>query len=279
MPTPKSNERVCAAHAFLRWRTRIPSDTLKPRANRCGDPCVSDTRRHRAHRPSRVHRLCRGRRIAGLVLAAHRVAARARRAMGCAGRGHALALPADALGKLSAHEGDFILRYLLPGIYPDSLTETLQTMFGIVVIVVNGLIYFLVVRRRVRSGCCSPSSSRPIGIGPHARHHVPVVGANASQRFSRHSETRESTLRAPLARGQRCAQLLAQRTARACRMRAAALSRSEADALPLASGADRAVDLELPLLDAGSISSSKAAKRLVQQDCTLLLRRGNFHDG
>src|SRR3569832_763022 len=90
---------------------------------------------------------------------------------------------------------------------------------------------------------------------PHARHPVPVVGAKASQRFSRHSETRETTIRAPLARGQRCAQLLDQRTARACRVRAAALSRSEADALPLAVGADRAFDLELPLLVAGSISS------------------------
>lgn len=52
----------------------------------------------------------------------------------------------------AAYEGDFILRYLLPVIYPDGLTATLQTMFGIVVVVVNGLIYLLVVRRRARSG-------------------------------------------------------------------------------------------------------------------------------
>lgn len=49
-----------------------------------------------------------------------------------------------------AYEGDFIMRYLPPLIYPDHLTATLQTLFGIAVIAVNGLIYFVVLRGRVR---------------------------------------------------------------------------------------------------------------------------------
>lgn len=49
-----------------------------------------------------------------------------------------------------AYEGDFIMRHLLPIIYPDHLTPALQTVFGVIVIVVNGLIYFVVIRGRVR---------------------------------------------------------------------------------------------------------------------------------
>lgn len=49
-----------------------------------------------------------------------------------------------------AYEGDFIMRYLLPVIYPDQLTPALQTLFGVMVIAVNGLIYFVVLRGRGR---------------------------------------------------------------------------------------------------------------------------------
>lgn len=51
-----------------------------------------------------------------------------------------------------AYEGDFILHYLPPVIYPDKLTATLQILFGIVVVTVNGVIYFVVLRRHARKG-------------------------------------------------------------------------------------------------------------------------------
>lgn len=47
----------------------------------------------------------------------------------------------------TAYSGDFIGRYLLPVIYPENLTAEIQYILGGVVIIVNVMIYFIVVRR------------------------------------------------------------------------------------------------------------------------------------
>ncbi|PKN77135.1 MAG: DUF2784 domain-containing protein [Deltaproteobacteria bacterium HGW-Deltaproteobacteria-10] len=48
----------------------------------------------------------------------------------------------------AAYHGDFIEYYLLPLIYPENLTATMQYIFGAVVIAVNLVFYFLVLRKR-----------------------------------------------------------------------------------------------------------------------------------
>lgn len=53
----------------------------------------------------------------------------------------------DLAGK-TAYSGDFIGRYLLPVIYPENLTADIQYILGGLVITVNVVIYFIVVRRR-----------------------------------------------------------------------------------------------------------------------------------
>ena len=47
-----------------------------------------------------------------------------------------------------AYEGDFIAEYLLPLIYPATLTREMQYFFAALVIGINAVIYFLVWRRR-----------------------------------------------------------------------------------------------------------------------------------
>jgi hypothetical protein len=41
----------------------------------------------------------------------------------------------------SGYQGDFLLRYLLPVLYPEHLTQDIQTAFGVIVLVVNMAIY------------------------------------------------------------------------------------------------------------------------------------------
>ncbi|KUG21852.1 putative membrane protein [hydrocarbon metagenome] len=45
------------------------------------------------------------------------------------------------------YSGDFILRYLVPVIYPDTLTSTIQTVLGIAVIVINVFVYTIAIRK------------------------------------------------------------------------------------------------------------------------------------
>lgn len=50
------------------------------------------------------------------------------------------------------YTGDFVERYILPVIYPGGLTREIQIILGIGVIVLNVLIYFIVIRRRIKTG-------------------------------------------------------------------------------------------------------------------------------
>jgi hypothetical protein len=51
-------------------------------------------------------------------------------------------------GGLAPYSGDFIERYLLPLLYPLHLTRPDQILLGSLAIAVNGLVYWLVIRRR-----------------------------------------------------------------------------------------------------------------------------------
>jgi hypothetical protein len=48
-----------------------------------------------------------------------------------------------------SYEGGFIARYLMPVLYPVGLTRERQLTLGVVVVVVNGLIYWRFMRARV----------------------------------------------------------------------------------------------------------------------------------
>ncbi|HEX9592076.1 MAG TPA: DUF2784 domain-containing protein [bacterium] len=49
----------------------------------------------------------------------------------------------------AGHAGGFVEHYVLPVVYPGSLTPTVQVFLALLVVVANGLIYFLVWRRVV----------------------------------------------------------------------------------------------------------------------------------
>lgn len=51
----------------------------------------------------------------------------------------------------SGYTGDFVEQYLLPLIYPSGLTREIQIMLGIGVIAINLVVYFFVIRHRVKA--------------------------------------------------------------------------------------------------------------------------------
>lgn len=51
---------------------------------------------------------------------------------------------------LDMYHGDFVMHYIMPVLYPENLTRTTQLLFGIVVIIVNIVIYLYVFRCRKR---------------------------------------------------------------------------------------------------------------------------------
>jgi len=50
----------------------------------------------------------------------------------------------------AGYAGGFVEHYVLPVVYPGSLTRGVQIFLAVVVVVANGVIYFLVWRRAVR---------------------------------------------------------------------------------------------------------------------------------
>lgn len=55
------------------------------------------------------------------------------------------------LAGANQYSGDFILRYLVPIIYPETLTSTIQTVLGIAVIVINVFVYTIAIRKHRQS--------------------------------------------------------------------------------------------------------------------------------
>jgi hypothetical protein len=43
--------------------------------------------------------------------------------------------------------GGFVERYVVPALYPSTLTRTVQLTLGVFVVVLNGLVYWRVIRR------------------------------------------------------------------------------------------------------------------------------------
>jgi len=58
----------------------------------------------------------------------------------------------DLAGETS-YSGDFITRYLLPVIYPDNLTTSIQYLLGGLVIVVNVIVYVIAIRKHRNTVC------------------------------------------------------------------------------------------------------------------------------
>jgi hypothetical protein len=46
----------------------------------------------------------------------------------------------------SAYSGDFIFRYLVPVIYPENMTASIQQVLGILVIVINIILYTIAIQ-------------------------------------------------------------------------------------------------------------------------------------
>jgi len=53
---------------------------------------------------------------------------------------------------LASYAGDFITRYLIPIIYPEGLTRAVQIVLVVIVLAVNGVVYWGVWRRSGRRG-------------------------------------------------------------------------------------------------------------------------------
>jgi hypothetical protein len=51
-------------------------------------------------------------------------------------------------GGRPAYTSSFVERYIIPTLYPDALSRELQWALGGLVLVVNGLVYLVVLRRR-----------------------------------------------------------------------------------------------------------------------------------
>ena len=51
----------------------------------------------------------------------------------------------------SGYDGGFVERYLLPVMYPEGLTQSIQILLGVIVVVLN-LIVYLLIWRRARMG-------------------------------------------------------------------------------------------------------------------------------
>jgi hypothetical protein len=48
----------------------------------------------------------------------------------------------------SSYSGDFIARYLIPLIYPENLTATIQQVFGGLVIIINLIFYTIAIQKQ-----------------------------------------------------------------------------------------------------------------------------------
>ena len=47
---------------------------------------------------------------------------------------------------LEMYDGDFVMRYIMPILYPEDLTRTMQMVFGLIVLLINIACYYYVFR-------------------------------------------------------------------------------------------------------------------------------------
>lgn len=50
----------------------------------------------------------------------------------------------------AAYAGDFVSQYLVPVIYPESLTREIQWLLALAVLVINGAVYTIIVKKHRR---------------------------------------------------------------------------------------------------------------------------------
>lgn len=60
------------------------------------------------------------------------------------------------LGRAAVAQGDFVAQYLLPVLYPERLTPTVQRGLGAFVVAVNVVVYAFVIRKRRAARSASP---------------------------------------------------------------------------------------------------------------------------
>jgi hypothetical protein len=51
-------------------------------------------------------------------------------------------------GSMDTYQGDFVAHYLMPVLYPDALTPTIQIMIGVGVLVINVALYVIAFSRK-----------------------------------------------------------------------------------------------------------------------------------
>ena len=47
---------------------------------------------------------------------------------------------------LEMYDGDFVMRYIMPILYPEDLTRSLQIILGLIVLLINAICYFYVFK-------------------------------------------------------------------------------------------------------------------------------------
>ena len=52
---------------------------------------------------------------------------------------------------LELYSGDFVMQYIMPILYPQELTRELQIIFGLIVLLLNALIYGYLLMRRLKT--------------------------------------------------------------------------------------------------------------------------------
>lgn len=50
----------------------------------------------------------------------------------------------------NSYSGDFIIQYLMPVIYPEKLTTSIQQILGLAVIVINLIFYYIAIKRHTK---------------------------------------------------------------------------------------------------------------------------------
>jgi hypothetical protein len=60
---------------------------------------------------------------------------------------------------LQGYGGGFIDHYLIPIIYPDNLTRNIQILLGIAVVIINGVIYYFLIKK-YKNASLKPTCAR-----------------------------------------------------------------------------------------------------------------------
>jgi hypothetical protein len=65
-------------------------------------------------------------------------------------------------GSMDAYQGDFVAHYLMPVLYPDGLTPTIQIVIGVSVLVINVMLYAIAFTRKPRLSRAHSAPKAPV---------------------------------------------------------------------------------------------------------------------